>query len=277
MLLPSDFKSVIGKAWQQARDVPGFLSETEFHALGVLAICAPPGGVIVEIGSFKGKSTLALASVAAHYGLGPVVSIDPHVGLSQALDIGLHISPSASDDQQPGEPSSFDEFLSNLRAAGLERQVETHRDFSHLIASRWDRPIRMLWIDGNHTYTACKRDLDMFQPFLLEYATVALHDTLTRHFEGPIRVFVEDILCADRFGPAAFCNSIGWSQFRPRDGQQFRSQREWLGARAKQLIPFVSSGQSLEGLTKLRYKLRRWRVPHAPIPAVEMASKIHHP
>jgi hypothetical protein len=262
MVFPSDFEPVIAQAWQQAQNVSGFLSEGEFRALGVLALCAPPEGVIVEIGSFKGKSTMALASVAKHYGLGPVVSIDPHT------------SPSETDPDLAGQSSSLDDFLANIRGAGLGDQVEVHREFSQRVAHGWQRPIRMLWIDGDHTYKGTKRDFDLFQPFLVERATVALHDTLNRHFEGPIRVFVEDILRSDRFGTAAFCNSIGWSQFRPHDGRQFHAERERLAARAERLIPFVVGGNSVAGLSKLHYKLRRWRVPHAPLPAAEMASRI---
>ena len=262
MVFPSDFEPAIAKAWQQARDFPGFLSEAEFRALGVLALCAPQEGVIVEIGSFKGKSTVALASVAKHYGLGSVVSIDPHT------------SPSETDPDLAGQPSSFDDFLANIRAAGVEQQVEIHREFSQRVANGWQRPIRMLWIDGDHTYKGAKQDFDLFHPFLVERATIALHDTLNRHFEGPIRVFVEDILRSDRFGTAAFCNSIGWSQFRPRDGRQFHAERERLAVRAERLIPFVMVGNSVEGVRKLHYKLRRWRVPHTPLSAAEMASRI---
>src|SRR2546421_12065082 len=78
--LPPDLDEVLEDAWQKARRVPGYLGENEARFLGILAACAPAPaeGAIVEIGSFKGKSTVMLASVAVHYGLGPVVAIDPH-------------------------------------------------------------------------------------------------------------------------------------------------------------------------------------------------------
>ena len=76
--LPPDLDDVLEEAWQKTRRVPGYLGEHEARFLGILAACAPAEGAIVEIGSFKGKSTVMLASVAAHYGLGPVVAIDPH-------------------------------------------------------------------------------------------------------------------------------------------------------------------------------------------------------
>jgi hypothetical protein len=75
--LPPDLDDVLEEAWQKTRRVPGYLGEHEARFLGILAACAPAEGAIVEIGSFKGKSTVMLASVAAHYGLGPVVARPP--------------------------------------------------------------------------------------------------------------------------------------------------------------------------------------------------------
>jgi hypothetical protein len=255
--LPSDFNSVVTQAWQQASAVPGFLSELEFRTLALLAYCAPRDGVIVEIGSFKGKSTLALASVARQYGLGPVVSIDPHS------------APSVTDPDLQGKASSFDDFVTTIRTAKLEQQVETHRAFSHEVAADWNRRIRMLWIDGDHTYKGTKADFDLFSLYLADNATVALHDTLGKNFDGPIRVFVENILRSDDFGPAGFSYSLGWSQYRPGDGWKFREQRKRLERRAARLIPFVTSGRKMQGVNKLQYKILRSLIPHSKLPNPE--------
>jgi len=227
----------------------------------MLAACAPAAGAIVEIGSFKGKSTVALASVAAHYGLGPVVSIDPHN------------VPSLTDPILEGQSSSYDDFLETLRTARLERDVEVHRASSREVALGWNRPIRLLWIDGDHTYQGAKADFDLFSPHLAEGSIVAFHDTL-HEFEGPIRVFVEDILGSDQFGPAGFLHTIGWAQHRPRDGARFRAQRQRLMRRAARLIPFVTRGREVKGLTKLVYKLRRAMVPHAVLAPAEWVAKV---
>jgi MMP 1-O-methyltransferase len=257
MELPSDFDSVVNQAWEQASAVPGFLAQLEFRALALLAYCAPRGGVIVEIGSFKGKSTLALASVARRYGLGPVVSIDPHT------------APSITDPNLDGKASSFDDFLTTIRSANLEEQVEVHRAISREVAAGWNRRIRMLWIDGDHTYKGTKEDFDLFSPHLAEGATIALHDTLGKNFDGPIRVFVEDILRSDNFGPAGFSYSMGWSQYRPVDGWGFRGQRERLARKAARLMPFVSTGRRMQGIPKLQYKVLRSLIPHSKLPIAE--------
>jgi len=237
------------------RAAPGFLTEREARFLALAAACAPAKGTILEIGSFKGKSTVGLASIAARYGLGPVVTVDPHT------------APSVTDPDLEGQKSSWDDFQATVRRAGVEGAVEVHRAFSRDLARGWDRPIRLLWIDGDHTYAGAKEDIDLFRRHLADGAIVALHDVL-HTFEGPIRVFVEELLGSDEFGAAGLCGSIGWAQYRPKRGHEWRAPRTALRRRAARLIPFVQRGREPRGLAKLRYKLFRALVPHAaPDPA----------
>jgi hypothetical protein len=109
---------------------------------------------------------------------------------------------------------------------------------------------------------------------MVPLGVVALHDALNA-FPGPIRVFVEDILRSDRFGPAGFVHSIAWAQFRPEDGEGFRERRSSLARRASRLIPFVQSGEELRGMTKRRYKFNRFRVPHSAIHPDDWASLLN--
>ena len=78
LTVPKDLKVVIEEAWEATKGVAGYLLENEAKFLGVLAAITPAQGAIVEIGSYRGRSTVMLAKVAAHYGLGPIVAIDPH-------------------------------------------------------------------------------------------------------------------------------------------------------------------------------------------------------
>jgi len=147
----------------------------------------------------------------------------------------------------------------------MTQHVEVHRALSRDLARGWDRPIRFLWIDGDHTYAGAKQDLDLFATHLVEGGIIAFHDVL-HSFEGPIRVFVEEVLRSDRFGPAGFCGSIGWAQYRPRDGAgpRFRAARSELARRASRLIP-LSAERHLRGLRKLRYNVLRAAVPHGDV------------
>ena len=256
MPLPPDLESATASAWAKANGIPGYIGEKEFRALAMLFAGASLNGVAVEIGSFKGKSTVGLAALAVHYGSGPIISIDPHD------------APSTTDPMLGDQASSFADFQSALRNAELERQVEVHRRRSEEVAAGWNRPIRFLWIDGDHTYAGAKLDFDSFSPHLVEGGIVALHDTL-HEFEGPIRVFVEEILRSDEFGPAGLLHTIGWAQYRPHDGARFRRQRERLARRAAKLIPLVAGGRKLNRFSKTWWKLLCAFIPHRVLSPAE--------
>ncbi len=250
--IPQDLREVLDDAWQAAKAVPGFLGEDEARFLGMTAACAPTQGSIVEIGSFKGKSTVVLAKVAKHYGLGPVVAIDPH----------NFNDPEFEEFRRVPNATTYDDFLRNLESAGVADMVDVRRAFSGEIAANWNGPIRFLWIDGDHTYSGAKTDFDGFFPHLCPGGVVAFHDAL-HEYSGPIRVFVEDVLRSEQFGAAGFVGSIAWSQFRPKDGALYQKQRadlERLGAR---LIPLLKEDSDLRGISKMLFKLNRYRVPRS--------------
>ncbi|MGD0296433.1 MAG: class I SAM-dependent methyltransferase [Bryobacteraceae bacterium] len=261
MSLPKDLESAIDSAWDKARDVPGYIGDREFRALAMLFAGAPRTGAAVEIGSFKGKSTVGLAALAARYGLDSIVSIDPHN------------APSATDPELGHQASSFDDFRSALKNAGVEQHVEIHRAPSQQVAAGWNRPIGFLWIDGDHTYAGAKLDFDLFFPYLVDGAIVAIHDTL-HEFEGPIRVFVEQMLRSDQFGPAGLLHTIGWAQYSPRHGSNFCKQRERLARSASRLIPLVADGRPVTGLAKMRWKLLCALIPHSILSPTDWESTL---
>ncbi len=261
MPLPPDFEQVRADAWSLVRDTMGYLTRREADFLTLAVACAPAEGAILEIGSFKGRSTVGLAYVARHYGLGRVVAVDPHT------------SPSPTDPDLRAARSSHDAFRASLRRAAVQDVVESHRTFSGELARTWNEPLRLLWIDGDHTYPGTKADLEAFRPHLVEGSIVALHDAL-RDFGGPTRVFVEEILSSDDFGPAGVCGSIAWAQYRPRDGSQphFRDARRRLEKRMAPLVPLVRDDRKLSGVRKLHFKLRRSMVPRGDVEPSEFAD-----
>ena len=217
------------------------------------AAMTPPNGVIVEIGSFKGKSSVMLGTVAKEYNGGPAVAIDPHTFDNPELA-----------NHRASTGSSWAEFTANVERAGISQVIEAHRAFSTDMAANWTRPIRLLWIDGNHTYAGAKADFDGFMPSVIPGGVVAFHDAL-HPFTGPIRVFIEDVLRSDKFGAAGFVGSIAWAQYRPETGSQFRRIREAVERAARRLLPYVADDGQLHGIRKLAYKLKRARVPRSAI------------
>ncbi len=217
------------------------------------AASAPARGAILEIGSFKGRSTVGLGLIARHYGLGPVVAVDPFT------------APSSTDPRLVGQSSTFEDFQANLRRAGVTDVVEPHRMFSRELAPGWSRPLRLLWIDGDHTYEGAGEDIRLFKPFLAEGGILAMHDVLS-NFPGATRAFLEQVLESDDFGPAGYSGSIGWAQYRPRDGSrpEFRRSRRRLAWSTRLLLRGLERGEPT-GLRLLPHKLRRALTPHGAV------------
>ena len=250
MGLPQEFETESRRIEAQAAGLGGYLTPRETRFLILLAAAAEGPGEILEIGSYKGRSTFVLAQATAMAGRPGIVAVDPLTG------------PAATD------PAGYDdsvrsEFYANLERSGVAGQVEFHEKFSQQLAEGWERPLRMLWIDGDHSYRGALSDLELFGPHLGEGAFVAFHDTLSP-CEGPIRVFMEKVLLSSDFGPAGFCGSIAWAQ-RSSDGRRvasFEQQRLSLYRRLAPMVRYVAFDRQPTGLAKLCYKLLRSFVPH---------------
>jgi predicted O-methyltransferase YrrM len=261
--LPENFSKFTEDLLQEIATVEGYLSPREICFLAVLAACPTAKGEILEIGSFKGKSTIVLAKSAALSDHATVHAVDPM------------IAPSETDPDLRGEDSSLPDFLKNIEKHKVTDKIELHQQFSYQLAKTWDLPIRLLWIDGDHTYKGTKLDFDGFADHLEDGAIVAIHDVL-HEFDGGIRVFMEDILLSENFGACGFVGSIAWSQFH-KDKQKARENRQEklkLYTRLSKLIPFVVLKKELKGLEKKKYKFFRSRVPHDAVKPEEWLKKV---
>lgn len=246
------FTSERRRVWPLVASTPGYLSRREAEFLMLAAAGAPAEGVILEIGSYRGRSTVALASLAKAFGRGRVIAVDPHT------------SPSETDPGVAEGETSFDDFLAAVRRAQVEDVVVPRRMLSSELRRDFNDPIRLLWIDGDHTLEGARADLEMYQPFLAPNAIVAMHDVLGT-FAGSLTVFCDDVLGSDAFGPAGFCGSIGWAQYRPDDGHRYRGARTRLRMPARRLIPVAERGRVASGLDKWRYKFWRTLAPHGDV------------
>ena len=222
----------------------GYLTDKEARFLTVLSACTPGEGVTLEIGSFKGKSTIILSKAEQEiHNRVSLVAMDPLT------------SPSSTDPNN----SSREDFYANLERAGVKEDVEFYEQRSQELASDWDRSIRLLWIDGDHTYEGVKSDITNYVDYLAVGGVIAFHDVM--HFEGVSRAFAEFILRSDIFGSAGIVGSIGWAQLRlPESTDTHRVQRIKLAKGLERHVRSALRGNS--GLRKVITKLHRSRVPH---------------
>jgi predicted O-methyltransferase YrrM len=167
------------RARQRAASVEGWLSDAQGRALFRAAAATTGRGAIVEIGSWKGRSTTWLASGARLAGR-RVYAIDPH----------------RRSREYPGVETEH-EFLANLARNGLTAVVEPLVMSSEEAAARIAGPVELLFIDGDHSYEAVRRDAELWLPRLIDGGTVMFHDVATAAYSGPRRV-VRKMVCRSR-------------------------------------------------------------------------------
>jgi predicted O-methyltransferase YrrM len=171
-------------------EVAGMLTHEEvdfLYRLGQVNHCQ---GVIVEIGSFKGKSTIALARGAAASHRAKVYAIDPH-----------RIQP-----EEGYLEDTEAEFFANIKKGGVDEQVVPMIMTSEAAAKGWDKPVRLLWIDGDHRYEPSKLDFTLWEPYVVNGGIIAMHDTIRK--KGPKRVLWEKVFRSGRFQEIAIIDNI---------------------------------------------------------------------
>lgn len=158
-------------------EVDGFLLDIQAFALMTLANEGPGCGAIVEIGSFKGRSTccLALGSMSAHRE--KVYAVDHFQGSPE------HQLGALCETREVVESgTTFPTFLENIRKAGVASYVVPIQKPSAEAAAEWSGPIRLLFIDGDHSYEASKLDFESWSPFVVTGGIIVFHDI--GHFVG---------------------------------------------------------------------------------------------
>ena len=178
------------KELEDVYHLPGMLTPAEVDCLFQLGQFNQSQGAIVEIGSWKGKSTVALARGSAKKTQEKIYAIDPHSILPQERYF----------------EDTKSEFLANVARAGVKDRVIPLIMTSQEAAKGWNQPIRLLWIDGDHRYKAAKLDFTLWEPFLVEGGILAMHDTIRK--QGPKRVLWENVFRSSRFQEIAIVDNI---------------------------------------------------------------------
>lgn len=128
------------------------------------------GNAIVEIGSWKGRSTVCLASGSKDGNKADIYAVDHHTGSSEHR-------------RMFGKVDTFEDFRRNVREAGLSAFVKTIRDTSEKTALSFEKPVGLLFIDGSHEYKFVKLDFRLWFIKVVNGGSVVFHDSW--HMLGP--------------------------------------------------------------------------------------------
>ncbi len=157
--------------WQ---DIPGN-SESIDAIYGPAVAAAKDGDVFVELGVYYGRSLAMLATFARD--AGKRLSI-------WGVDLWEGAAGITRDASHPYEPAEVAACAANLRAAGFQlamlpefdgvalQQIDTA-----LAAGRFsDASVTLAFIDGDHSYEGCARDIAAWWPKVKPGGQIAGHD-----------------------------------------------------------------------------------------------------
>lgn len=153
-------------------------------------------GDIVEIGSGFGRSTICLGLGAKVANSGKVYAIDPHSG-----DIEIKRSMTGAAIEYSSR-LGFDRNVSRFDLQPwISQIVKTSNDaFEDWRRSHKRNTIRLLFVDGWHTYDAVFQDIVSWSQYMLEGGTIAVHD----YKQEQIKAAVQDSMPVTGFDNLTF-------------------------------------------------------------------------
>ncbi|MBN3949754.1 MAG: class I SAM-dependent methyltransferase [Nostoc sp. NMS7] len=173
-------KTVQPVSYQNIHDavesIEGFMVTGQEEYLFNKVKSLPEDAVIVEIGSFKGRSTVAMA-YACIGTKRKIYSIDTWDG----------------NDADFSERQFFEVWQQNVQLNGLEQYVIPLRGYSHDVLNRWDKftnskAIDFIFIDGSHQYLDVLKDFNLSFSLVKNGGWIAFHDVVPT-WPGPQRVW----------------------------------------------------------------------------------------
>lgn len=162
--------SGVESALAAAAGAEGWLTEAQARRLWTRAAAVPPEGTVVEIGSFRGRSTVVLARAAP--ARAQVVAVDPHAGSDRGPQ---EIAPDralGADDHAA--------FHANLSAAGVgDGRVRHVRRPSGQALAEVQGPLALLYVDGAHRFGPARGDLVRWGARVAPGGAMLVHDAFS--------------------------------------------------------------------------------------------------
>lgn len=196
-------------ALHRVSGVEGWLTDDQARSLFECAARVAAPGRIVEVGSFRGRSTIVLA-LAAQAGV-ELVAIDPHGGGDRGPQ---EIGP----DAERGDEDHA-AFERNLARAQVRERVRHVRAFSQTALGEVDGDVDLLYIDGAHRYRPAREDIELWGARVGSGGTMLIHDAF-----NAIGVTLAQL--------RLLLFSSQW-RYQGRDGSLARYRRVRLGRRAR--------------------------------------------
>jgi predicted O-methyltransferase YrrM len=173
------------------KKIAGWLTQNEALGLYLTAGMLPAGAVIVEIGSWQGKSTFCLAKGLRS---GKIYAIDPF-----NADAGFDMQSSEVYTALKGTGDLLAIFNGNMKNFIAAKNIVVKKGYSEQFANDFDF-IDFLFIDGDHSIAGCKKDYQLYAGKVRKGGFIAFHDYYPDRPElGPTYVINELVKKSDEF------------------------------------------------------------------------------
>ncbi len=183
------------REYQKLDRLDGWLTPLEGRVLAVLAENVEYNSVIVEIGSWKGKSSCFLGT-GSSIGKKPLVfCIDPH-NWTDNVEVA----------------NTFSSWTSTIEYLSLENLVINIRKESEHVARDFSENVGLLFVDGDHSRESLIIDIENWLPKLEKGAYIAFHDA---YFPDVFEVLQERIFRSEKFRIVDFVEGLLIVQFSP--------------------------------------------------------------
>ncbi len=168
-----------------ADTVKGFMPRDEGLALYRHALDRAeraPEGTWLEIGAWCGKSAVYLGA-AAEQSASVVYSLDHHHGSEENQEGWEHFDATLVDPVD-GRLNTLPAWQRTIAEAGLESTVVGLVGPSSVVASHFDQPLDLLFIDGGHGAEVAWADYEAWTPKVVPGGILMIHDVFPDPGEG---------------------------------------------------------------------------------------------
>ncbi|MBX2962026.1 MAG: class I SAM-dependent methyltransferase [Cyclobacteriaceae bacterium] len=169
--------------------IDGWLTRVEAVGLFHTASKLPDNAIVVEIGTWKGKSTYCIAK-GLHKG--KIFCIDP-------FDASGEKESAETYQQRKGVSPLLVQFEQRMKELGVHEYITPMKGFSQDFVGKFP-VINFLFIDGDHSIEGCDFDFMNYAPYLKKGGFIAFHDYDPKRPDlGPTWVVQNKLLSSDSF------------------------------------------------------------------------------
>lgn len=189
----------------------GFMPADEGDALHAAALVVGrelPGLAWVEVGSYCGRSTVWLGDAAERCNT-VVFAVDHHRG-SEENQSGWEHHDVEVVDTETGRMDTLPFFRRTVADADLEGSVVAVVGQSSVVATHWQTPLGLVFIDGGHGEQAARADHENWSPHIVDGGYLAIHDVFPDPADGGRPPYEQIYLpaLANGFTEISVCGSL---------------------------------------------------------------------